>query len=156
MSLRARGEIYDIEATQTFIFLVQTVGGCDEDRLQAEEGVAFSLVTKDKHYLILNLFCRLPGCQEGSVQTNVRGSVFISSGSKRLVLNPQLPESRPSPSRMMCDRDLTPEGYTLISSLNLSLQAQKPAVVSGVPPEASFSVQINKVRKVLAWKNNNM
>lgn len=122
--------------------------GGGEDRLQGGHfqqvwlfllSAAFSVITKDNYYLILNLFCRVPGCQGLSVQTNVGGFGFMSPGSKRL------PESRPSPSRMMCDRDLTPEGYTSISSLNLRLQAQKPAVVSGVTPEATFPVQVDKV-----------
>lgn len=55
----------------------------------------------------------------------------------------------------MYDRDLTAEGYSLISSLIPSLQAQKSAVVSGVVLEASFPEQVDSW-KGIGLENNNM
>lgn len=66
MSLRAKGEICEVEATGTFISYFSSVGGSDEDRLQGEHlQQVWTLLLSVAFSTILNLFHRMPGCQRG-------------------------------------------------------------------------------------------
>lgn len=71
---------------------------------------------------------------------------------KLLALNYHLAYTWPSSSRLMCERDLTPQGRTLISQLSWSLQVQK--MVLEVTPEAcpSLTAQVDKAVKMSAQK----